>query len=191
MKLILISNRLILTPLEPTDIDLVLELWTDPEVVRYICDVATETDIRRTMPDAIKRGANGVIGEWCIADRKTREKLGCVYLLPMPTEKEDVDYGLLDTGKMPDADIELGYFLKRSAWGRGYATEVCERMLRFAFQDAALNEVVASVHEHNIVSQNILAKSGFLHKGRALCWGKDSLIYKIACSDWIELQQAR
>lgn len=71
MKLELLSDRLILTPLELTDIDLAVVLWTDPEVVRHICEVPTEAEVRREMPDTIKRGGNGGIGTWCIADRKT------------------------------------------------------------------------------------------------------------------------
>jgi ribosomal-protein-alanine N-acetyltransferase len=187
MKLELLSDRLILTPLESADVELAVELWTDPEVVRFICDLPTEAEIRQEMPDAIKRGGNGCIGVWCIADRKTGEKLGSAYLLPMPTHGDDVDYSLLVMGQMPDADIEIGYFLKPSAWRQGYATEVCKRMLQFAFQEALLNEIVASVDANNLASQNVLEKSGFLFQGRTLCWGKDSPIYKITRDEWIEM----
>ena len=190
MKLELLSCRLILTPLVSTDTDMSVEIWTDPEVVRYICDVPTEKEIRQEMPDAIKRGGNGAIGIWSIADRRTGEKLGEAYLLPMPTEEKYVDYGLLDMRRMPDTDIEVGYFLKHSAWGQGYATEVCNRMLQFAFQDARLDAVVASVHEKNIASKYVLEKSGFLYLGRTQCWGKDSPIYKITRDAWVELQQS-
>lgn len=190
MKLELLSDRLILTPLELTDIDLAVELWTDPEVVRHICEVPTEAEVRQEMSDTIKRGGNGGIGTWCIADRKTGEKLGSTYLLPMPTEDDDVDYGLIIMGQMPDADIEVGYFLKRSAWGKGYATEVCKRILQFAFQEASLDTVVASVDANNIASQNVLEKSGFVYLGQTLCWGRDSPIYKMSRDDWIEFQRS-
>ena len=190
MKLILLSDRLILTPLESTDIDLAVDLWTDPEVVRYICDVPTEAEVRQEMPDTTRRGGNGCIGIWCIADRRTGDKLGSTYLLPMPTEEDDVDYDLIIMGQMPDADIEVGYFLKRSAWGQGYATEVCKRMLQFAFQEASLNEVVASVDANNVASKNVLEKSGFRYLRRARCWGKDGPLYKISCDEWIESQRS-
>ena len=190
MNLQLLSDRLIFTPLELADIDLAVELWTDPEVVRYIEEVSTEAEIRQEMPDVIKRGGNGAIGEWCIADRETGGKLGSAYLLPMPTKEDDIVYGLLDMGRMPDADIEVGYFLKRSAWGQGYATEICKRMLQFAFQEALLNMVVASVDASNVASRNVLEKSGFLYAGRTLCWGKDSPICKITRDEWIEMRQS-
>ncbi len=190
MNLQLLSDRLIFTPLELGDVDLAVELWTDPEVVRYIEEVSTEAEIRQEMPDVIKRGGNGAIGEWCIADRETGEKFGSAYLLPMPTEEDDIVYGLLDMGQMPDADIEVGYFLKRSAWGQGYATEICKRMLQFAFQEALLSKVVASVDASNVASRNVLEKSGLLYAGRTLCWGKDSPIYKITRDEWIEMRQS-
>ena len=66
MKLELQSERLLLTPLALADLDLVLELWTDPAVVEYVCDVVTEEELRKEMPDAIKRGGNG--------GRDTRQK---------------------------------------------------------------------------------------------------------------------
>ncbi|MFC1719829.1 GNAT family N-acetyltransferase [Pseudomonadota bacterium] len=190
MDLTLISDRLLLTPLELTDVDQSVKLWTDPEVVRYICDVPTEREARQEMPDAVRRGGAGAIGIWCIADRKTGEKLGEAYLLPMPTEEDDIDYDLIVPGQMPDADIEVGYFLKPSAWGQGYATEVCERMLQFAFQEALLNEVVASVHEKNDASKNVLEKCGFLHAGRTKCWGKESPIYRITRDEWKVIRQS-
>jgi RimJ/RimL family protein N-acetyltransferase len=92
-------------------------------------------------------------------------------------------------GQMPDADIEIGYFLKRSAWGRGYATEVCKRLLQFAFQDVSLDEVVASVEEGNVASQHVLVKSGFLDRGRTRSYGKDSPIYRITRDEWNKLQE--
>ena len=59
MKLELQTERLLLTPLALTDLDLALELWTDPEVVKYICDVMTEAEVRQDMSDSVKRGGNG------------------------------------------------------------------------------------------------------------------------------------
>ena len=190
MKLELFTNHLILTPLELADVELQVDIWTNPEVVKYIDDVATVAEIEQEMPDFVRRGGNGCIGVWCIKDRKTRAKLGSTYLWPMPTQKDNVDYSLIEMGQMPDADIEVGYFLKPSAWGRGYATEVCKRMLQFSFQQTTLNEVVASVDVNNTASKNVLQKSGFIYRGRTLCWGKESLIYKITRNEWIKVQRS-
>ncbi len=189
MELELFTERLRLTPFATDDVDLAVEMWTDPEVVRYICDVMTEEEVRQEMSNSIKRGGNGGIGLWCVADRRTGEKLGDSYLLPLPIDKVDTDFSLVVMGQMPDAEIEIGYFLKPSAWGQGYASEVCKRLLQFAFQEVALSEVVASVEEENVASKNVLEKCGLLSSGRTRCYGKDSPIYRISRDKWNALQQ--
>jgi ribosomal-protein-alanine N-acetyltransferase len=190
MELELFTERLRLTPLVDDDLDIAVEMYTDPEVVKYVCEALTEAEVRQEMPDSVKRGGNGGIGIWCISDRKSGEKLGDTYLLPMPIDEEDTDFSLVVMGQMPDADIEIGYFLKRSTWGRGYATEVCKRMLEFAFEELPLNEVVASVEEENLVSRKVLEKSGLLDCGRTRSYGKESPIYRITRDEWNALQQS-
>ncbi len=190
MELELFTGRLRLTPFSDDDLDLALEMWTDPEVVKYVCEPMTEAEIRQDMSNVTKRGGNGGIGLWCIADRKTGEKLGDTYLLPMPIDQDDTDFSLVVMGQMPDADIEIGYFFKRSAWGRGFATEVCKRLLQFAFQEVSLNEVVASLDDENVASKKVLEKSGLVDRGRTRCYGEDSPIYRITRDEWNELQQS-
>jgi ribosomal-protein-alanine N-acetyltransferase len=190
MKLELLTDRLRLTPLVDADIDISIALWSDPEVVKFICDAATEDELRAEMPDSTKRGGNGCIGIWCVVDQMSGEKIGSAYILPMPVEEDDVDYSLVVPGQIPDGDIEIGYFLKPSAWGKGYATEICKRLLEFAFQDSPLTELVASVNEKNVASKNVLEKSGFVENVRAQCWGEDSPIYRITRDKWDELQRS-
>ena len=190
MELELLTERLRLTPLVADDVDIALELFTDPEVLKFVCDALTEEEVRQEMPDSIKRGGNGGIGIWCIADRKTGEKLGDSYLLPMPIDTDDVDFSLVVMEQMPDADIEVGYFLKPSAWGQGYATEVCKCLLQIAFQEVSLNEVVASVDDGNVVSKKVLEKSGLIDRGRTRSYGKDSPIYRITRDEWDKFQQS-
>lgn len=190
MDLELRTERLRLTPLVADDVDIALELFTDPEVLKYVCDALTEEEVRQEMPDSIKRGGNGGIGIWCVADRKTGEKLGDSYLLPMPIDSDDVDFSLVVMGQMPDADIEVGYFLKPSAWGQGYATEICKRLLQFAFQEVSLHEVVASVDDDNVVSKKVLEKSGLIDRGRTRSYGKDNPIYRVTRDEWDAFQQS-
>ena len=118
MKLELQTERLLLTPFALTDLDLALEMWTDPEVAKYVGGVMTEAEIRQQMSDVTKRGGNGCIGIWCIADRRTCEKLGDSHLLPLLIDDEDTDFSLVVLVPMPDAAIEIGFCLQPSALGR-------------------------------------------------------------------------
>jgi RimJ/RimL family protein N-acetyltransferase len=56
----------------------------------------------------------------------------------------------------PHADI--GWRLKRSAWGRGYATEAARASLRDVFERALLKEVLAYTSADNIRSRAVIER---------------------------------
>lgn len=184
------SDRLRLTPLSSTDIDLALEMFTDPEVVRYVCDVMDEETIRSGVPDSLRRGAEGWIGIWCVSRRDTGEKIGTVFLLPLPIDEDDTDYTLIVPGHVPDGDIEIGYCFKRSAWGQGFATEACRRLVKFAFEHTPLDLIVATFYEENEATKNVLRKAGFVDRGTMWCYGETSPIYKMTRQDWLQSKHA-
>lgn len=186
MNLELHSERLALTPFSPTDLDLCFEMFTNPEVVKYAGGLMTRGAIRKEMCNWTKRGGDGCIGIWCISDRKTGEKYGSAALLPLPIEEDNTDFSLVTPGKMPECDIEIGYFLKRTAWGRGYASEAAARLLGFVFQETPLKEVVATINKENTASRNVLEKVGFVNHGTMRCYGEDGPIYRITRGEWSE-----
>ena len=147
----------------------------------------TPEQIREAMLKWVHRGGNGCIGIWCVTDRRSGEKLGTVALLPMPVEEDDTDWSIVVPGKMPPGDVEVGYFLKQSVWGKGFATEACRRILRFAFEDSPLDEVVASLDGGNDASRNVLLKSGFVDRGTRKCYGEDGPDFRIAREEWLKL----
>ncbi len=187
MNLDFCSDRLRLTPLSSSDIDLALVMFTDPDVVRYVGDLMDEETIRAGMPDSIKRGADGWIGIWLVSSRESGEKLGTSFLLPMPVEDNDIDYSLVIPGKTPDGDIEIGYCFKRSTWGQGYATEACIRLVKFAFEETPLNEIVASFYDEHEATKNVLKKAGFVDRGTMRCYGEDAPSYRLTRQEWIQL----
>jgi ribosomal-protein-alanine N-acetyltransferase len=188
MNLELLTNRLELTPLTEQDIDISITLWTDPRVAKYVCDPVSEEELRAEMPDATRRGGNGCLGIWCVADRVTGEKYGEAYLLPKPVDEPDNDFSLLIPGPMPGADIALGYYLKPSVRGKGFATEISKCLIEFAFLHSSLNELVASVEDENIASKHVLENSGFQAAGRAKSYGKISPIYRLTREEWTQLR---
>ena len=109
----------------------------------------------------------------------------------MPVEEDDTDYSLVGADQMPDGDVEIGFFLKRSAWRNGFATEACRRLLQFAFQDTPLNEVVATFDAENVASKKVLGKAGLVDRGMMRCCGEDSPNYRITRDEWNRLQHSR
>ena len=60
---------------------------------------------------------------------------------------------------------ELGYAIGRAWWGRGYATEAAEGVVRHAFEDRGLPLVTAHAMLHNPASSRVLEKLGFEYAG--------------------------
>lgn len=62
-----------------------------------------------------------------------------------------------------DDGVELGYWLRRSAWGQGYATEAARLALGFAFGELDLSAVYACHFADNPASGRVLQKLGFAY----------------------------
>ena len=54
----------------------------------------------------------------------------------------------------------IGYRLRRAAWGLGYATEGARALVRRAFTDLGVDEVVATTMAVNAGSRRVLEKAG-------------------------------
>jgi ribosomal-protein-alanine N-acetyltransferase len=56
--------------------------------------------------------------------------------------------------------VEVGWRLRRSAWGRGYATEAARECLRYAFDDLGREEVVSFTVVGNTRSRAVMERLG-------------------------------
>ena len=179
------TKRLALKPLSLDDADLVVELFTDPVVKKYTGGPQAEAAIRDEMRVSTRRGGNGCIGIWTIVRKDDGDKLGTVALLPMPVDTQVTDYDLVVPGEYPDAEIEIGFFLKPSAWGQGYAGEACRRVLKLVFEDSPLTEIVANFDPANEASRKLLSRLGFVDRGTGRAYGVDAPRYSITRDDWL------
>jgi ribosomal-protein-alanine N-acetyltransferase len=60
---------------------------------------------------------------------------------------------------------ELGYWVARPHWGRGYATEASRALMAFGFGRLELHRVVAQHFSHNPPSGAVMRKLGMRHEG--------------------------
>ncbi len=64
--------------------------------------------------------------------------------------------------------LTLGYVLAPEVWGRGYATEAVNAMVKTAFRLSQAHAVDANVAVANAASRGVLEKAGFAHVGRGM-----------------------
>ena len=78
--------------------------------------------------------------------------------------------GIMDLDDGPAGHAELGYWIARSHWGLGIATEAARAVLDMAFHGLRLSRIEAGHFADNIGSARVLAKLGFTPRGsRMLC----------------------
>lgn len=89
--------------------------------------------------------------------------------------------------------IEIGWRLRSPFWGHGYATEAARQVLRFAFDDLGLDEVISFTAVTNIKSRAVMERIGLQHDPDAdfdhpsLPEGdplRPHVLYRIAAPDW-------
>jgi RimJ/RimL family protein N-acetyltransferase len=73
--------------------------------------------------------------------------------------------GLLDFDEDRGRHAEIGYFLGRPYWNRGYATEAVRGALNWVKRDWRKSVVVAGHFADNPASGQVLCKAGFLYTG--------------------------
>lgn len=61
--------------------------------------------------------------------------------------------------------IDIGWRLRRSAWGKGYATEGAKRCLQYAFEELEIDQVISVCTIQNSKSENVMKKIGMTRKG--------------------------
>jgi RimJ/RimL family protein N-acetyltransferase len=87
---------------------------------------------------------------------------------------------------------ELGFALRRSAWGRGLATDAVRSVVRFAFQGMHLHRLEADADPRNVASRKLLLRLGFREEGylreRYLVAGErqDAVFFGLLREEWNE-----
>ena len=164
--ILLDTERLILRRLSLADLDNMARLNSDPDVMRYIGDgsvwtrAQSEARIRRILKVyEIYPG----LGLWAGEEKSTRRFVGAYALIYIPKTIE----------------VEVGYRLCKSAWGRGLATEGATALVRYGMFELGLDRVVGLTHPHNEPSKNVLMKSGLQPCGTGRYYDKE-LCYFVA-----------
>jgi [ribosomal protein S5]-alanine N-acetyltransferase len=96
--------------------------------------------------------------------------------------------------KLEQEKAELGYWIGKPFWGRGYCTEAGRAVLRYAFTELRLHRVHAYHFSNNPASGRVMQKLGMRHEGclrqHLKKWGEffDAEAYGILGSEFYPLE---
>jgi RimJ/RimL family protein N-acetyltransferase len=135
----IITERLALRPWQVEDAEEALAVFGDPEIARWLSpaqDRIPDVDAMRERLQSWLDAARDLpvpAGRWAVRTRGDQRIVGGVVLLPMPPH---------------GTDLELGWQVRRDAWGNRYATEASAAVARRTFA-AGVDEIFAVVRPAN------------------------------------------
>ena len=160
------SERLILRPPRPADIQAMAVWLGDIEVSRNLAQVPYPYGEADAEDFVAKRSRHGD-GHYSFSVLRKSDNLfvGCIGL------------------HLEDEGYELGYWLGKPFWGQGYASEAARAAAHFAFASLDAPFLWAGWFHDNPASGHVLAKLGARHNGsrmrRSLARGVDVLCHEM------------
>ena len=172
---VLKTMHLTLSPCTPMDRADFIQLELDPEVMRFLNNGAVDHD-RIDPANALllmPRGTEPNV--WTARRNADDEFVGWFCLLP--------------TGK---AVAEIGFRLRRKAWGRGLASEGASALVNWGFEVAGYDKIVARTMAVNQGSRRVMEKIGMKHTRTDFLDYPDPIpgtehgevMYELTCSEW-------
>lgn len=144
---VLETKRLLLRPMQPSDIDDLLVIFTDPNVMAAFNSTPFD---RQQMAGWLQRNL----------DHQAEYGFGLFSVVLKENGLLIGDCGL----EMMDVDgmqvAELGYDFRSDYWNQGFATEAATAVRDFAFYVLGLPQLISLVRVQNIASQRVAEKIG-------------------------------
>ena len=151
---VLRTERLVMRGWAEADRAPFAEMNADPEVMEHFPSTMTR-DASDAFVDRIEQHfAERGYGLWVV--EADGEFLGFTGL---QVPRFQVDW--MDEREQPV--LEVGWRLRRSVWGRGYATEAAAAALEFAFGQLGRDEVVSFTVVGNLRSRAVMERVGMRH----------------------------
>lgn len=85
-------------------------------------------------------------------------------------------------------EAELGYWLARPFWGRGYMPEAGRALLAHAFLDLRLEAVWAGHYEGNLQSRRVMEKLGLTETGTRDAAGRLEHVLRVTRGEWGQIR---
>jgi RimJ/RimL family protein N-acetyltransferase len=156
------TRRLRLRPMEIGDLDELAALHADPEVSEFIRPLDRAAARERLRRDEVEWSERGH-GLLAVLDRRHGAFLGRCGLKYWP------QFG----------ETELGWALRRDAWGRGYATEAARACAEWGFSRLDVPYLTAMIHPDNVRSVRVAERLGLTPLRDDVLLGDPVVVYRL------------
>jgi RimJ/RimL family protein N-acetyltransferase/acyl-CoA hydrolase len=149
---ILETERLLIRPWQAGDRDAFVAMASDPEVMHYVRAGApyTEPEVEEFLARQARQESELGVCMGAVVEKSSGEIVGVTGIQPLGT-----------TG-----DMEIGWWVRRDRWGRGYATEAGRAAMRHVLDALGRTRVLAIIDPGNDASVAVAARLGFRYDRR-------------------------
>ena len=157
---VLETPRLQLRPFTAADAANHARIYAKPEVTRYLAGgpflgEAAAQRSRAALDLFIAHWVEHDFGVWAVVEKRARVLIGQCGLKYLPDRPE----------------VEILYALDSPYWGRGLASEAGAAALRYGFEVARLERIVAVALPEHAASQRVMKKLGMTYEGLVEVYG--------------------
>lgn len=147
------TPRLILREFTAEDLPAVIGYYCDPEVNRHMIWG------QKTAEEAAEYLA------WAMACQSGQPRRTCELAVTQRESGGVIGGASIDITSDFHREAEIGYYLARAHWVRGYATETARALVAFGFGQIGLHRIWATCAPANLASAHVLEKCGMTREG--------------------------
>tara|TARA_Y100000296_G_C5173596_1_gene258722 strand:+ start:1378 stop:1905 length:528 start_codon:yes stop_codon:yes gene_type:complete len=171
------TKRLIIRDFTESDIETVHHLVQEPEIYKY----------QTWGPNTLENTRSFI--EMAISQQKDLPRK--TYEMAIIEKESNTLIGAIGIRTYDHNKGDLGYWINKNLWGKGYATEATIGLIKYGFETLGLNKVSATADPNNQGSLKVLEKckmqeEGYL-KSDLLVRGeyRDSVLMAILRESWV------
>jgi len=160
--IVLQTPRLLLRPFAD---DGLAALMADPDFMRFSLGVFSREQTADFLEKVRRRDREGLPSQFAVILLRDGRLIGyCGFFLQIVDGVEE---------------IEIGYRLHPSFWGRGLATEAARAVRDHAFDDLKLPRVISLIHPDNLASRRVAEKNGMRPEKETIFRGFPTIVFAI------------
>ncbi len=166
------TERLILRPLVEDDVEEIFALRSDEEIMRFIRGPQKRDESLGWIRLVSERWQDDKLGFCAVIEKATSKFIGWCGIWQLSETNE----------------LEIGYAIERTRWGKGFATESAAKILVYGFEELAADKLVAVARPENTASRRVMEKLGMKFVKTGKFYNQMLVQYAINREEFLELK---
>ncbi|MEO0842241.1 MAG: GNAT family N-acetyltransferase [Cyanobacteria bacterium J06643_5] len=163
---ILQLDKFTMEPLQLSDLDSLTTIWSDPEVTKFLPSRGLpipREKVEKALTSFVEHWQKRDYGIWKIVEDAADKMIGYCGLRYLEELNE----------------VELLYGLDKTHWGEGIATKAAKSSVKYGFEVANLDRIIALALPENEASKKVIEKTGFKYEKQIHIFNLDGLYYSL------------